>query len=59
MIENGSILLLCEAGVGKRLLRRFPGQPPFDLRRQQAGPGYLESSLAAQAPPAGNYIGLP
>ena len=42
-----------------RLLHRFPEQSNFDLRMQQAELEYLESSLAAQASLAENYIGLP
>ena len=42
-----------------RLLHRFPDQSPFDRRMQQAELEYLESSVAAQASLAENYIGLP
>ena len=42
-----------------RLLHRFPDQSPFELRMQQAELEYLESSVAAQASLAENYIGLP
>jgi len=42
-----------------KLLHRFPGQSPFDLRMQQAELEYLESSVAAQTSLAENYIGLP
>lgn len=42
-----------------RLLHRFPDQSPFDWRMQQAELEYLESSVAAQASLAENYIGLP
>lgn len=42
-----------------RLLHRFPDQSPFDWRMQQADLEYLESSVAAQASLAENYIGLP
>lgn len=42
-----------------RLLHRYPDQSPFDLRMQQAELEYLESSVAAQAALAENYIGLP
>ena len=42
-----------------KLLHRFPGQSPFDLRMQQAELEYLESSVAAQTSLAENYLGLP
>jgi len=42
-----------------RLLHRFPDQSPFELRMQQAELAYLESSAAAQASLAENYLGLP
>lgn len=42
-----------------RLLHRFPDQSTFDRRMQQAELEYLESSVAAQAALAENYIGLP
>jgi len=42
-----------------RLLHRFPGQTKFDRRMQQAELEYLESSVAAQAALAENYVGLP
>ena len=42
-----------------KLLHRFPGQSPFDLRMQQAELEYLESSVAAQRSLAENYLGLP
>ena len=42
-----------------RLLHRFPEQSPFDRRMQQAELEYLETSVAAQASLAENYIGLP
>jgi p-hydroxybenzoate 3-monooxygenase len=42
-----------------RLLHRFADQSPFELRMQQAELEYLESSVAAQASLAENYIGLP
>jgi p-hydroxybenzoate 3-monooxygenase len=42
-----------------RLLHRFTGQSPFERRMQQADLAYLESSTAAQASLAENYIGLP
>ena len=42
-----------------RLLHRFPGQTEFDRRMQQAELEYLESSVAAQASLAENYVGLP
>ena len=42
-----------------RMLHRFPDQSPFDWRMQQAELEYLESSVAAQASLAENYIGLP
>ncbi|MFT5219383.1 MAG: p-hydroxybenzoate 3-monooxygenase [Planctomycetota bacterium] len=41
-----------------RLLHHFPDQSDFDLRMQRAELDYLESSLAAQATLAENYIGL-
>lgn len=42
-----------------RLLHRFPDQSDFDLRMQRAELEYLESSVAAQAALAENYVGLP
>jgi p-hydroxybenzoate 3-monooxygenase len=42
-----------------RLLHRFADQTEFDLRMQQAELEYLESSPAAQAALAENYVGLP
>ena len=42
-----------------RLLHRFPDQTDFDLRMQRAELEYLESSVAAQAALAENYVGLP
>ena len=42
-----------------RLLHRFPEQSPFERRMQQAELEYLETSVAAQASLAENYIGLP
>lgn len=42
-----------------RLLHRFADQSPFELRMQQAELEYLQSSVAAQASLAENYIGLP
>ena len=42
-----------------RLLHRFPEQTEFDRRMQQAELEYLESSVAAQAALAENYVGLP
>ena len=42
-----------------RLLHRFPEQTEFDLRMQRAELDYLESSVAAQASLAENYVGLP
>ena len=42
-----------------RLLHRFPDQSEFDLRMQRAELEYLESSVAAQAALAENYVGLP
>ena len=42
-----------------RLLHRFPEQTKFDRRMQQAELEYLESSVAAQASLAENYVGLP
>ena len=42
-----------------RLLHRFPDQSDFDRRMQQAELEYLETSVAAQASLAENYIGLP
>ena len=42
-----------------RLLHRFPDQTDFDLRMQRAELEYLESSVAAQASLAENYVGLP
>ncbi|MDH3538227.1 MAG: 4-hydroxybenzoate 3-monooxygenase [Gammaproteobacteria bacterium] len=42
-----------------RMLHRFPDQSDFDLRMQQAELEYLESSVAAQASLAENYVGLP
>jgi len=42
-----------------RLLHRFPEQSEFDLRMQQAEIDYLETSVAAQASLAENYVGLP
>jgi len=42
-----------------RLLHRFPDQSEFEQRMQQAELAYLESSAAAQASLAENYIGLP
>jgi p-hydroxybenzoate 3-monooxygenase len=40
-------------------MHRFPDQPAFDQRIQQAELDYLERSCAAQAVLAENYIGLP
>ena len=42
-----------------RLLHRFADQSAFEQRMQQAELAYLESSTAAQASLAENYIGLP
>jgi len=42
-----------------RLLHRFPERPAFEQRMQQAELAYLETSQAAQASLAENYIGLP
>jgi len=42
-----------------RLLHRFADQSDFEQRMQQAELAYLESSAAAQASLAENYIGLP
>ena len=42
-----------------RLLHRFPEQTDFDLRMQRAELEYLQSSVAAQASLAENYVGLP
>jgi len=42
-----------------RLLHRFDDQSDFERRMQQAELAYLESSQAAQASLAENYIGLP
>lgn len=42
-----------------RLLHRFADQSAFEQRMQQAELAYLESSSAAQASLAENYIGLP
>ena len=42
-----------------RLLHRFADQSAFEQRMQQAELAYLESSEAAQASLAENYIGLP
>jgi p-hydroxybenzoate 3-monooxygenase len=65
-LENYSALALSRVWKAERfswtmtkLLHRFPGQSPFDLRMQQAELEYLESSVAAQTSLAENYIGLP
>ena len=41
-----------------RLLHRFPEDPPFDRRLQQAEFDFLAGSNAAQAALAENYVGL-
>jgi p-hydroxybenzoate 3-monooxygenase len=41
-----------------RLLHRFPEDPPFDRRLQEAEFDFLAGSKAAQAALAENYVGL-
>ena len=41
------------------LLHRFPGESPFDERRQLAELDYLVGSRAASEALAENYVGLP
>jgi p-hydroxybenzoate 3-monooxygenase len=41
------------------ILHRFPGENPFDRRRQLAELDYVTSSIAAAKTLAENYVGLP